>query len=160
MMIRLDNLNRRKTSGFTLIETLVAFVVFALVSGGIIYGYVQTNRMAEWSAISLAAQSYATQGAEQARAAKWDPYAYPPSTNTSDQWPSGNTRINTGIFDIPIKGSPSGTNFNFFVTNIVTVTDASLNPHLRQIVSTVYWSFYLTHKSYTNTVVLLRAADE
>ena len=160
MMIRLDNLHRQKTSGFTLIETMVAFVVFVMVAGGIIYGYVQANRMAEWSAISLAAQSFATQGAEQARAAKWDPYAYPQNTNTTMQWTSGTSRTNTGIFDIPIKGSPSSTNFNFFVTNIVTVSDIMGNPPLRQIVSTVYWSFYLTHKSYTNTVVLLRASDQ
>jgi len=161
MMIWPDNLNRQKASGFTLIETLVAFAVFAMVSSGVVYGYIQANRMAEWSALSLAAQSFASQGAEQARAAKWDPWAYPQNTNTTDQIPSGGIPVtHVGVFDIPIKGNPANTNFSFFVTNVVTVSNLMLNPPLRQIVSTVYWNFYLTHKSYTNTVVLLRAADQ
>lgn len=160
MMIRQNNLNHQKTAGFTLIETMMAFVVFAMVSGGVIYGYVQSNRMSEWAAISLAAQSFASQGAEQARAAKWDPWAYPQNTNTTDQWPSGTIKTNTGIFDIPIKGNPANTNFGFFCTNIVSVSNVMANPPLRQIISTVYWNFYLTKKAYTNTVVLLRAADQ
>jgi prepilin-type N-terminal cleavage/methylation domain-containing protein len=160
MMLRLASMKRRAgASGFTLIETLVAFVVFSMVSAGVIFGYVQANRMAEWSAISLSAQSYASQGAEQARAAKWDPWAYPQSTNT-DQTPSGTIWTNTGIFDIPIKGSPTNGNFGFFVTNIVSVTNISMNPPLRKIVSTVYWNFYLTGRQYTNTIVLLRAPDQ
>src|ERR1700744_6806413 len=133
MMIRQDNLNHRKTAGFTLIETMMAFVVFSIVSSGVIYGYIQTNRMAEWSGISLAAQSYASQGAEQARAAKWDPWAYPQKTNTTDQWQSGTIKTNYGIFDIPIKGSPANTNFGFFCTNIVSVSNVMANPPLRQI---------------------------
>jgi prepilin-type N-terminal cleavage/methylation domain-containing protein len=40
-----------KAPGFTLVELLVAMLIFTLVSSGIIYGYVQTNRLAEWSAI-------------------------------------------------------------------------------------------------------------
>jgi type II secretory pathway pseudopilin PulG len=150
----------RSARGFTLIETLVAFGVFAMVSGGILYGYIQTNRMAEWAATSLAAQSYASQGAEQARAAKWDPWAYPQNANT-DQWTNGSPpRITVGIFDIPIKGNPTNSNFGFFVTNVVTVTNLQMNPPLRQITSTVYWNFYVTGKSYTNTVILLRAPDQ
>jgi len=163
MMLRLAKHNRCTSAvGFTLIETLVAFAVFGMVAGGIIFGYIQTNRMAEWSAISLAAQSYAGQGAEQARAAKWEPWAYPQSTNT-DQWPPGAPRTNAGmnyIFDIPIKGSPDSNNFAFFVTNVVTISNVMLNPPLRQITSQVTWTFYLTGKEYTNTVVLLRAPDQ
>lgn len=160
MMIRLTQSNQAKTiRGFTLLETMVAFGVFAMVSGGIIYGYVQTNRMAEWSATSLAAQSFASMGAEQARAAKWDPWAYPQNSNT-DQRVSGSIWTNSGIYDIPIKGNPTNNNFGFFVTNIISVTNLSMNPPLRQITSTVYWNFYLTKRSYTNTVILLRAPDQ
>ena len=47
--------------GFTLIETLVSFLVFTMSVAGLIYGYVQADRTAEWSSMSLAAQSYAAQ---------------------------------------------------------------------------------------------------
>ena len=163
MMLSLAKANRQpEAAGFTLIETLIAFLIFALVAGGVIAGYLQTNRMAEWSAITLTAQSYASQGAEQARAAKWDPYAYPQNTNT-DQMPAGTIRTNSGmnyIFDIPIKGDPASTNFPFFVTNVVTVANVLNNPPLRQITSTVVWTFYITGQVYTNTVILLRAPDQ
>ena len=42
-----------------------------LVMSGMMYGYVQANRMAEWSSQSLAAMSYAAQGMEQLRSAQW-----------------------------------------------------------------------------------------
>ena len=58
---------RGERAGFTLIEILIAVVIFGMLSSGLIYGYVQANRMAEWSSMSLAAQSYASQGLEQAR---------------------------------------------------------------------------------------------
>ncbi len=138
---------------------MVAFGVFVVVVGGVLYGYVQTNRMSEWSAMSLAAESYASQGAEMARAAKWDPWAYPANTNT-DQLPSGTIFTNTGVFDIPIKGNPSSTNFSFWETNIVVVTNLSLNPPLRRITSTVVWNFYLTGAYYTNVIVMLRAPEQ
>src|SRR5438270_12546285 len=67
--------NRR--SGFTLVETLVAVLILSMVMSGVIYGYVQANRIAEFSSMSLAATAYAQQGAEQARAADWRPYDWP-----------------------------------------------------------------------------------
>ena len=164
MMLSLAKTNRQsEATGFTLVETLVAFAVFILVAGGVIYGYLQTNRMAEWAAISLTAQSYASQGAEQARAAKWDPYAYPQNSNTDQIMTQGYLYTNSGmnyIFDIPIKGDPTSTNFPFFVTNIVSVSNIMANPYLRQITSQVVWTFYVTGRVYTNTVVLLRAPDQ
>jgi type II secretory pathway pseudopilin PulG len=164
MMLSLAKANRQtEAAGFTLVETLIAFFVFALVAGGVMYGYLQTNRMAEWSAISLAAQSYASQGVEQARALKWDPYAYPPNSNTDQLLVWQNPHTNSGmnyIFDIPIKGDPTSTNFPFFVTNVVTVVNVVTNPPLRQITSKVVWTFYVTGRVYTNTSVLLRAPDQ
>jgi type II secretory pathway pseudopilin PulG len=163
MKLRLAKANGRTgTAGFTLVETLVAFFVFGLVGAGVIYGYLQTNRMAEWAAMSLAAQSYASQGAEQARAAKWDPSAYPQTAST-DQLTNGTVRVNSGanyIFDVPIKGDPTSANFAFFVTNTVSISNVSVNPPLRQIISQVIWTFYVNQRVYTNTVVLLRAPDQ
>jgi prepilin-type N-terminal cleavage/methylation domain-containing protein len=145
-------------AGFTLVEVLCALTIFIIIAAGILNGYVQANRMAEWSALSLSAQNYAEQGAEQARAANWRPRDYPPT----DELPPTNY-IETGsnyIFDIPIKGQPTDPNFPFFVTNYVTVTNLSVNPALREIISQTIWNFYLTGKTYTNTCILLRAPDQ
>ena len=64
-------------AAFTLIEVLMSVIILAMVMAGVIYGYAQTNRFAEWSSMSLAAQSYALQGLEQVRAAKWDFWTNP-----------------------------------------------------------------------------------
>src|SRR5215469_2619656 len=66
---------RRQHQAFTLVEVLIAFVIFGMLSAGLLYGYVQANRIAEWSSMSLGAQSYASQGMEQVLAAKWDTQA-------------------------------------------------------------------------------------
>ena len=151
--------------GFTLIELMVAAAVFGLVTSGLLYGYVQSNRMAEWSAISLAAQSYASQGAEQARAADWRPRDFPftsGSIGSSDELSPTNYVLCGAnyILDVPIKGDPATTDFAFFVTNYVSITDVSISPPLRQIRSDAVWTFYLTGKRYTNTIILLRAPDQ
>jgi len=162
MTLRLTVTPRQKNNaGFTLAEILMAFGIFALIASGVIYGYVQSNRMAEWSALSLAAQSYAAQGAEQARAADWRPRDYPAAAgpNTMDELPPTNY-MQRNIFDVPIKGNPSSSDFSFFVTNRVYVTTVTLNPPLRQIRSDAEWTFYLTGTKYTNTVILLRAPDQ
>ena len=72
--------SKHRHEGFTLIEILISFFVFSLVISGLVYGYVQVNRMAEFSSMSLAAQSYASQGLEQAKSAQWD-YVRWPNTN-------------------------------------------------------------------------------
>jgi type II secretory pathway pseudopilin PulG len=158
---------RIAANAFSLIEVCIACVILALAMSGLMYGYVQANRMAEWSSMSLAAQSYASQGAEQLRAADWRPRD--PSTNRGPNtgweiWPVGPTtpylKTNIGILDIPIKGDPASTNFAFFVTDIVTVTEPSVNPPLLQIRSDAYWIFSLTGQQYINTVILQRAPDQ
>ena len=129
-------------AGFTLAETLMSFLVFGFAVSGVIYGYVQINRMAEWSSMALAAQSNASQGAERARAADWRPWGYPPTNGpgTMDELPPG-TNGSTAFapfvdyMDIPIKGSPAATDFAFWVTNYVWVSNISSNPPLRQIQS-------------------------
>jgi prepilin-type N-terminal cleavage/methylation domain-containing protein len=154
-----------RAAGFTLIELLIAFLIFALVCSGIIYGYVQSNRMSQFAALTLAAQSYASQGAEQARAANWRPRDYPAlqGYGTGDELPAPTNYVLCGtnyIFDVPIKGSPAASDFAFFVTNFVSISNVSLNPSIRQIRSDVVWVFYLTGQVYTNTAILLRAPDQ
>ena len=58
MTLRLAQVNGRAgRAGFTLIEILIAFLIFGMTVSGLIYGYVQANRMAEFSSMSLAANS-------------------------------------------------------------------------------------------------------
>ena len=154
----------KQVQGYALGEVLLAFGVVSMVFAGLIYGYVQANRMAEWSSMSLAAQAYAAQGAEQARAADWQPRAYPPSFGPggSDELTSGSIVTTNDIMDVPIKGNPDNTDSSFWVTNVVTVTDVfpNHNPQLRQIRSECHWIFPLTGQLQTNTVILLRAGDQ
>jgi prepilin-type N-terminal cleavage/methylation domain-containing protein len=152
--------------GFTLVEVMVSFAIFSLVIGGLVYGYVTANRLAEWSSMSLAAQSSASQGAERARAANWRPRDFPPTNGpgTMDELPpsanGGPVFTNVDFFDIPTKGDPSSQDFDSWVTNFVWVTNVSANPPLRRIQSDAIWRFPLTGSIYTNSVVLLRGPDQ
>ena len=154
----------RTRGGFTLIEALMAFLVLTMVIAGVCYGYVQANRIAMWCSMSQAAQSYAIQGMEQARAAKWNPWAYTTNNpNPQDQMPAPFTTNQQDYLDIPIKGTPysgSSTNFAFFATNCITVTTVQSTPPLRQIESVVFWTFPITGKQFSNTVVTFRASDQ
>jgi type II secretory pathway pseudopilin PulG len=163
MLVRFVQTDKRlATNAFTLIEILISFVILSLVMSGLMYGYVQANRMAEWSAMSLAAQSYASQGAEQLRAADWrprDPYTNHGPNTAWEIWP-GYSATNIGVLDVPIKGNPATNDFAFFVTNIVWVTEPSTNPPLLQISSAAYWNFSFTGQRCSNVVILQRAPDQ
>ncbi len=146
----------------TLVEVLISIVILATIMGGIMMGYCQANRMAEYSSMSLAAQSCASQGAEQAIAAKWDPLIVMTNTGpgTGDVMPPG-VFTNSGsnyILDVPVSGAAIG------VTNIISITELTnaANPtvHYRQIRSDATWRFPLTGMLYTNTVITMRAPDQ
>jgi prepilin-type N-terminal cleavage/methylation domain-containing protein len=148
--------NKRRVSGFSLIELLIALALFAMVISGLIYGYVQANRTATWSSWSLAAQSIASQGAERARAAQWNELGngddWPPVTNSSGTvLPTLDTNC---TLDVPSNGQL------IYVTNFIYVSTVSVAPPLRQIRSDCVWNFPLTSQLCTNTVVTLRAPDQ
>ena len=67
----------RRHRAFTLIEVVISIAILGMVMAGLIYGYVQANWSALWSSMSLSAQTFASEGAEQARAADWRPRDYP-----------------------------------------------------------------------------------
>jgi len=149
MFLHIDNPNRFKASkGFTLAEVVVALGVLTLLIEGIIFGYTASARRAEWSAHSLAAQSLASQGVEQARAAKWDPQAWP----IVDELPPTNY-VQVDTLDIPISGKP------VYATNFISVRSISANPPLREIRADCVWAF-IHRGMFTNTVVTFRAADQ
>lgn len=168
MLLRTTKAHRHnEDAGFTLAETLVAFLIFGLVTSGVLYGYVQINRMSEWSSMSLAAQSFASMGAERARAADWRPRDWPVTNGwgTMDELPPGTNgspvfQPYVDYMDIPFQGQPASTNFAFWITNFVWVTNLSTDPYLRQITSISVWTFPITSTVYTNTVVLLRGPDQ
>lgn len=151
----------RPVAAFTLIEILITLVILTTVVSGLICGYVQANWTAEWSSMSLAAQSYASQGAEQVRAAIWRPRdILTNGVQTMDQWPSGRSTNFVDFMDIPTKGDPTSTNFQYWETDYVAVTTISVNPPIRQIRSDCVWTFPMNGKLCTNTVILLRTGDQ
>jgi prepilin-type N-terminal cleavage/methylation domain-containing protein len=155
---------RKGCAAFNLMEVLISLVILGMVMSGLIYGYVQSNRMAEWSSMSLAAQSYASEGAESARAADWRPRDWPVISGyeTMDELTNGTLITNVDFLDIPSKGTPSSTNFQFWVTNYISITNIypNNNPALRQIRSDAVWTYPWDGKLCTNTVILLRASDQ
>ena len=144
---------KRKASvakaAFTLMEVLISVVILAMVMSGVIYGYVQANRMALWSSMSLAAQSYALQGLEQVRSAKWDLWANPAVDIITA--PTNFTQID--IMDIPVSGAP------YYVTNYIKLIQISTSPQLREVWSQCVWAFPFTRQIFTNTVITYRAPD-
>jgi prepilin-type N-terminal cleavage/methylation domain-containing protein len=161
------------SAGLTLIEVLISIVIFGMLTSGMIYGYVQANRMAEWSSMSLAAQSYASQGLEQAKSAQWNSQQYPPANGpgTDDEirlYDNAGLNIDAGgnaaqghtnyteqdTLDVPTTGAP------IYATNYITVTNISINPQFRQITCMCVWTFPLTGLPCTNTEVTLRAPDQ
>lgn len=143
---------QRTQTAFSLVEVMVCSAIFALVAAGAIYGYTQADRSAEWSSMSLAAQSLASEGLERARAATWQTEAT--SDTTADDFPTGNTNIlQTNVMVIPATGKN--------ITNYVSIKiqNISTNPPLRQILATCAWQFPLTGKWFTNTLVTQRASN-
>jgi len=155
MTVRDRHVKRTGTiSGFTLVEVVMSIAILALVIQGVLLGYVQSARWTEWSAQSLAAQSLASQGAEQARSAKWDPQAWPQAIGPGLSDELGVTNyMQTNILDIPMNGTP------VIVTNFISITTTSTNPPVRQIRSDCVWEF-MSRGLFTNTVIMLRAPDQ
>lgn len=164
MIVSFKKVAGRKTraalAAFTLVEVMIALGVFVLVTAGLINGYIQSNRIAEWNAMSLAAQSYAAQGVEQARAAAWSSSATTTGPGTGNEMPTNITYFQTNVMQIPISGQ------NFYVTNWISVSNlqnSTTIPYpVRQIRADCYWQFPATNggKWFTNTVITERAPDQ
>jgi type II secretory pathway pseudopilin PulG len=179
-MVRFKQAPKRSAeNAFSLAEVLVAFMIFGMVTAGMIYGYIQANRMAEWSSETQAATQYALQGIERMRSAQWcaEEVFTTNGPGTDDVMPlmvvtnpalasflPASLNPNTGVFcyvtnivdslDVPTSGNLIS------VTNYITVTQIHTNPTLRQIVSQVSWTFALTGKVYTYTFIAQRAPDQ
>lgn len=143
-------------AAFTLIEVMIGFFIFGLVTAGMIYGYVEANRMAEWSSQSLAAMSYASQGMEQLRSAQWsaEEFSTGSGAGTTDYLGPYTNIVQADYLDVPTTGT------QIAVTNTMTATQISTNPPLKLLVSKVVWVFRPTGQLFTNTMVTLRAPDQ
>jgi type II secretory pathway pseudopilin PulG len=137
--------------GFTLAKVSISIAIAGLVLGVIITGYVKLTNRAQWSAYSLAAQSFATQGVELARGAKWDPHSFPPIDE------SGITNY-TQIAQLVVPVSMGAA---FYATNYISITTASVIPPLRQLRADCVWSLpsRTVATVFTNTATTLRASD-
>jgi hypothetical protein len=128
----------------------MAMAIALVLITGVVSGFIQTSRTAEWSSYSLAAQSLANQCLEQTRGAKWDPSGYPPT----DQLVSSNFPLNIQILDIPITRSNI-----VYATNLVTISTVSANPALKMVSVQCTWTF-CDRGVFTNTVASYRAPDQ
>jgi prepilin-type N-terminal cleavage/methylation domain-containing protein len=134
--------------GFTLVEVVMSLAVAGILILGLVSGYRQAVRVAEWSAYSLAANSIAVQGLERARAAKWDPAGGVDRLQTSyltNTWE---------VLDVP-----SGQTTLVCATNCYAITTISTAPPLKMIRVDCVWRF-LDRGLYTNTVSTYRTVDQ
>ncbi len=148
MKLSLKN-RRSREAAFTLMEASIASAVAALMFGGIVYGYIQAGRNAEWSAFSFAAQSMAMHRLEQTRACRWDPEATP----AVDELVATNFPTLVSILDVPMNG----TNI-LYATNFTTISTISATPQVRMIRVDTAWRF-INGRVYTNTIATCRAPD-
>ncbi len=140
---------RRDREAFTLAEVCVATAIAAMTVAGIIQGYTQSTKRAEWSAYSLAAQALAAQRLEQTRACRWDTEA------SVDQLVIANFPSQTVLLDMPVIGTNG-----FYATNVTTITVISgAVPQLRMIRVDCTWRFPTTGRVFTNTVATYRSPD-
>ncbi|HTD65000.1 MAG TPA: hypothetical protein VK846_00520 [Candidatus Limnocylindria bacterium] len=128
----------------------MSMLILGIMVTGVVGGYMQAHRQAEWSAYSLAANSLAMQPIEQARAAQWDLYKVPPKDDLTNM-----AAWTTNVLDIPING----TNNIVWATNRTTVTTISTAPPLKEIKVECTWAF-MNRGVFTNTVITYRAPDQ
>jgi len=139
-----------RSGAFTLMEVVISILIGAIMVWGIVSGYSESARRAEWSAYSLAAQSLASQGIELTRAAKWDTLSFP----SVDQVVSSNFPTAINILDIPM----TRTNI-VYATNFTTITSIATDPPLKMVSVSTVWRFWNGNR-FTNTVATYRAPDQ
>ena len=142
---------RTRQGAFTLTEVVISLALIGLAAGGIINGYIQSARVTDWQAHSLAAESLAMQRVEQCRAAKWDTRSFPPV----DQLNASNFPTVSEQLDLPIANTNAS-----YATIYTTITDISTAPPLRMIQADCVWQPAGRSTRFTNTIVTYRAPDQ
>jgi type II secretory pathway pseudopilin PulG len=152
MTNRFGKNNKQKAgAGFSLAEVIMSIGILGLVMSGMLYGYIQTNRRAEWNSMSLMAQSAASAATEQALAAKW----YGHGTILDElQVPGSTNYTRTNLMIIPATGQL------VIITNYVSITNILNNPPLRQIRVDCSWKPPNTTTWLSNTVITCRTLNQ
>jgi len=154
MRIAVHKAGRKGKAGFTVTEVVVSLAVAGLTFGGVVYGYVMTTDHAEWSSCSLAAQSLASQGVEQARSAQWQPQAWPPVDELGV----------TNYTQVEQLEPPAAGGQPVLATNYISITAFSTTPPLRQLRADCVWSLPYRKNGvrgpFTNSVISLRTTDQ
>lgn len=161
----------RLAVAFTLAEVVISIAVTGLAFAGILAGYVQSARRAEWSGYSLAAQALAIQQLEQGRSAVWDYSAgntrneltnlnlINRSYNTSTKTATG---YSWGILDLPYSGTNVIRATNFVTVRMFYLNNVANPPvQLQMMQVDTVWPFSVgtTLKYFTNTVATYFAPD-
>ena len=149
-MMRKVPLRQRSRSGFTITEMVIALLVAGVMISGVVAGFVQYSRQAEWSAHSLAAQMQAVRRLEQARAAKWQPLGATPE----DQLVSSNFPVLVEVLDVSMTGGNM-----VYATNTTSITTVSTNPPVKMIRVDCTWPF-MNRGIMTNSIFTYRAPDQ
>jgi prepilin-type N-terminal cleavage/methylation domain-containing protein len=155
----------RKHAAFTLIEVVVSVMITGVVFAGILTGYIQSAKKAEWSGYSLAAEALNVQQLEQIRAAKWDTQGnilIDETTNlnlvgwtyAAGKW-SGHSWTN---LDTPFNSTNNNVVYatNYVVLSTVVVTNLPLVT-VKLIQTETVWKFQ--GKLFTNSIATYRAPD-
>jgi len=150
MTFRFTQSSRRgRGFGFTLAEVIISFGIASIGIGGIVWGYIMSSHRAEWATCSAAAQQMATRRLEQTRAAKWDPFAYPPV----DDLTTNNFLPVVAGLDVPSIGTNE-----ILATTVVSIGTISTNPPLKVIRVDCTWSL-MSRGPFTNTLLTYRTSD-
>ena len=153
------SVNKARTwQGFTLVEAVMAVAILALVFSGIITAYIQSNRRAEWTGYSLAAQALGIHQIEQARSAVWDfSLGKNELTNLNLLSWSYNTTTKAGagyatnVLDLPVSGTNVVVATNFVTVKMLNLSGLS-NVQVQMVTVDTVWPFMTGgHKRlYTN----------
>ncbi len=142
--------DKPSSGAFTLAETVISLALTGIMVTGIVSGFLQSAKQAEWSAYSYAAQSQALWHLEQVRSAQWDPYHFP----VIDEVQQSNFPVRVEILDVPTSG-----NNITYATNRTTITPISTTPPIRLIEVETTWRF-INRGIFTNTVRTYRTTDQ
>jgi hypothetical protein len=154
MRVKIISPTAAQASGraFALPEVLICLVILVLVYGTTISAYIVTDRRAEWSGYSLAAQGLSIRQLEEARAAKWDTQGSVPvdySTNVpTTTWTN---------LDIPYQGTNRiyATNFTTISTINVSTNGALIQVHMYRVDTVWLWR----NKLFTNSIATYRGPN-
>ena len=140
--------HEKRRSGMTLAEVLVSLGIGSLIFGGVLAGYIQSARQAEWTNYNLAGYSMAMQHLEMARAAKWDTQV------PVDELVSSNFIPTVEVLDVPLWGTNS-----VLATNTTFITTILSDPPLKMIRVETVWAFR-SRGLFTNSTATYRSPDQ